>query len=94
MVKGDAKPVPSRRVGGGDSDVCEECKGRKTVPDERVCIKCNGAGSIVRQTTITDLSGNRLPAKQVKCTKCNGKGVIVIGRKPCDACGGKGRVAK
>jgi RecJ-like exonuclease len=76
----------------GEFVVCEDCKGRKTVPEEIVCSRCNGAGSVVRQTRIKDLSGNALPAKEAKCTKCNGKGVIVVGRKSCETCGGKGRL--
>ena len=79
---------------GGEFVVCEECKGRKTVPNEVICSKCNGAGSFVRQTRIKDLSGNALPAKEVRCSKCNGKGVISVGRKPCEACDGKGRVPR
>ena len=79
---------------GGEFVVCEECKGRKTVPNEVICSKCNGAGSFVRQTRIKDLSGNALPPKEVKCSKCNGKGVISVGRKPCEACDGKGRVPR
>ena len=78
----------------GEFVVCEECKGRKTVPNEVMCSKCNGAGSFVRQTRIKDLSGNALPAKEVRCSKCNGKGVISVGRKPCEACDGKGRVPR
>ena len=78
----------------GGSVVCEECKGRTTVPDEAICGKCNGAGSFVRQTRIKDLSGNALPAKEVKCSKCGGKGMISVGRKPCESCDGKGRVPR
>ena len=100
-----ASPGHSGSVGTNDSDksnadgsggfvVCEECKGRKTVPDETICSKCNGAGSFVRQTRIKDLSGNALPAKEVKCSKCSGRGVVSVGRKPCEACDGKGRVPR
>lgn len=91
--------------GAGDSDktnaevaggfvVCEVCKGKKTVPEEMNCSRCNGSGSVVRQSKIKDLSGNALPAKESKCTKCNGKGTIIVGRKPCETCGGKGRLPK
>ena len=103
---GERKTNPSVAVEGtSDSDkpnsegvvefvVCEECKGRKTVPDEMICSKCNGAGSFIRQTRIKDLSGNALPAREVKCSRCRGKGVITVGRKPCEACDGKGRVPR
>ena len=41
-----------------------------------------------------DLSGNALPAREVKCSRCRGKGVITVGRKPYEACDGKGRVPR
>ena len=103
--KKSAPSGQSDAVGMNDSDkstadgvggfvLCEECKGRKTVPDETICVKCNGAGGFVRQTRIKDLSGNALPPKEVKCEKCSGKGVISVGRKPCVNCDGKGRVPR
>ena len=87
-------PDKSNSDQSGEFVVCEKCKGRKTVPNEVICSKCNGAGSFVRQTRIKDLSGNALPPREVKCSKCNGKGVISVGRKPCEACDGKGRVPR
>ena len=74
--------------------VCAVCNGKKTVSEEMICSRCNGVGSVVRQSKIKDLSGNALPAKETKCTKCNGKGIIIVGRKPCETCGGKGRLPK
>lgn len=71
--------------------VCPECNGRKYL-STKSCEKCDGAGYSLREAWITDLSGNRLPAKKQKCAACQGKGTVYTGRRKCPRCAGTGVV--
>ena len=76
-----------------DGIACPDCNGKKFIT-EKTCEKCEGTGYVMRGTWITDMKGNKMPAKKQKCASCKGKGKIAVARKKCETCGGTGRLAE
>lgn len=74
-----------------DGIACPDCNGKKFIT-EKTCEKCEGTGYVIRGTWITDIKGNKMPAKKRKCASCKGTGKISIPRKKCETCAGTGRL--
>ena len=67
-------------------DACDKCHGSGAEPGSRAvtCPTCRGRGQVVSSRGFFQVSQT--------CPRCRGLGEVI--EKPCDACGGEGRVDK
>ena len=87
----EADAIDEKGDSTSDGVACPDCAGKKFIT-EKTCEKCEGAGYVMRGTWITDMKGNKMPAKKRKCASCKGTGKISIPRKKCETCAGTGRL--
>ncbi len=80
----DAAFGAKRTIKFNRQDTCGECTGTGAAPGSKPqpCPTCNGAGQVRRSQGFFSITQT--------CPRCSGRGVVI--EKPCQRCGGNGKV--